>query len=100
MMTMNTATPRKIQTAFRLDANLVSRLKLKAKREKKSLNHLVEEHLEKIAPDEDGLVWPRIKFPIEPNPKWKDLTMDIHITKEDLEKDDRLAYILSKGQER
>lgn len=100
MMTMNTATPRKIQTAFRLDANLVSRLKLKAKQEKKSLNHLVEEQLEKIAPDEDGLVWPRIKFPLEPNPKWKDLTMDIHITKEDLEKDDRLAYILSKGQER
>ncbi len=41
MMTMNTATPRKIQTAFRLDANLVSRLKLKAKQEKKSLNHKI-----------------------------------------------------------
>ena len=98
---MNTATPRKIQTAFRLDANLVARLKLKAKQEKKSLNRLVEDHLGKIAPDEDGLVWPKIKFPIEPNPKWKDLMMtDIHFTKEDLEKDERLAYLLSKGQER
>ena len=61
----------------------------------------IEEHLEKIAPDEDGLVWPKIKFPLETNSKWRDLMMtDIHFTKEDLEKDDRLAYILSKGQER
>lgn len=88
---------RKIQTAFRLDPALVSRLKLKARRENKSLNHFVEEQLEKVAP-ENELVWPKVKFPIQPHPGWIDMTTDIHFTKEDLEQDERLAYILSKGQ--
>lgn len=93
---MQTAT-RKIQTAFRFDPDLLSRMKLRAKREKKSLNAYVEDVMERENPA-DTLVWPKVKFPIKPHPGWKDLTMDIHFTKEDLEQDERLAYILSKGQ--
>ena len=61
---MQTST--RIQTAFRLDRNLVSRLKLKARRENKSLNKLVEEALMKTAPAE--LEWPKVEFPLKPSP--------------------------------
>lgn len=46
----------------------------------------------------DTLVWPKVKFPIKIRPEWKNMMTDIHFTKEDLEQDERLAYILSKGQ--
>lgn len=86
--------PRKIQTAFRLDEGLVSRLKLKARREKKSLNKLVEENLERLAPAEPE--WPKVHFPIEIDPVFKKWELTKPITQEDLDADERLAYILSK----
>jgi hypothetical protein len=90
-------TTRKIQTAFRFDPDLLSRMKLRAKREQKSLNNYVEEVMERENPAET-LVWPKVKFPIKARPGWKSMMTDIHFTKEDLEQDERLAYILSKGQ--
>lgn len=90
--TMQTGT-RKIQTAFRLDEGLVGRLKLLARREKKSLNRLVEEQLERLAPAEPQ--WPKIKFPIKRDKFFENWQLP-PIPPEDIETDERLAYILSK----
>ena len=89
---MQTST-RKIQTAFRLNEELVGRLKLLARREKKSLNRLVEEQLERLAPAEPQ--WPKIKFPIERDKFFENWQLP-PIPPEDIEADERLAYILSK----
>ena len=48
---MQTST-RKIQTAFRFDSELLRRLKIKAKRENRSLNNYVETVLMEIVYDE------------------------------------------------
>ena len=48
---MQTATS-KIQTAFRFDSELLRRLKIKAKRENRSLNNYVETVLMEIVYDE------------------------------------------------
>lgn len=45
-------TSTKIQTAFRFDRDLINRLKLKAKKENRSLNNYVETVLMDIAYDE------------------------------------------------
>ena len=90
--TMQTGT-RKIQTAFRLDEGLVGRLKLRARRENKSLNRLVEEQLERLAPAEPQ--WPKIKFPIKRDKFFENWQLP-PIPPEDIETDERLAYILSK----
>ena len=84
---------RKIQTAFRLNEELVGRLKLLARRENKSLNRLVEEQLERLAPAEPQ--WPKIKFPIERDKFFENWQLP-PIPPEDIEADERLAYILSK----
>ena len=60
-------TERKVQTAFRLSESLVMRLKLRAKREERSVNSLVEEALEKHFPAE--LIWPKIVGPVEISPE-------------------------------
>ena len=44
--------PRKIQTAFRFDSELLRRLKIKAKQENRSLNNYVETVLMDIVYDE------------------------------------------------
>lgn len=49
---MNTAATRKKQTAFRLDADMLDRLKEKARRENRSLNNYVERVLMADAYDE------------------------------------------------
>lgn len=49
---MNTAATRKKQTAFRLDADMLDRLKVKARRENRSLNNYVERVLMADAYDE------------------------------------------------
>ena len=58
-----------------------------------SLNKLVEDGLEKLAPAEPE--WPRIKFPIEINPFYQSWKLP-PIPQEDIDADERLAYILSK----
>ena len=92
--TMQTGT-RKIQTAFRLDEELVGRLKLLARREKKSLNRIVEEQLERLAPAEPQ--WPKIIFPVEIRPEIKALMLPHTPTKEEMEHDERLNFILNRG---
>ena len=91
---MQTST--RIQTAFRLDSNLVSRLKLKARRENKSLNKLVEETLLKTAPAE--LEWPKVEFPLKPSLVVESLRIDNTLgwTKEEIEADPKLEYLLTK----
>lgn len=49
---MNTAVATKKQTAFRLDGELLERLKVKARRENRSLNNYVERVLTAVAYDE------------------------------------------------
>lgn len=49
---MNTAVATKKQTAFRLDGELLERLKVKARRENRSLNNYVERVLMAVAYDE------------------------------------------------
>ena len=49
---MNTVVTRKKQTAFRLDADMLDRLKVKARREHRSLNNYVEKVLMADAYDE------------------------------------------------
>ena len=46
------ATVTKVQTAFRLDEELLNRLKVKAKKENRSLNNYVETKLMEVAYDE------------------------------------------------
>lgn len=86
---------RKIQTAFRLNEELVGRLKLLARRENKSLNRLVEEQLERLAPAEPQ--WPKIIFPVEIRPEIKALMLPHAPTKEEMEHDERLNFILNRG---
>lgn len=49
---MSTVTVSKVQTAFRLNTDLIRRLKIKAKKENRSLNNYVETVLMDIAYDE------------------------------------------------
>ena len=49
---MNTAVAPKKQTAFRLDGDLLERLRVKARRENRSLNNYVERVLMAVAYDE------------------------------------------------
>ena len=49
---MNTAASTKKQTAFRLNGDLLERLKAKARRENRSLNNYVESVLMSVAYDE------------------------------------------------
>lgn len=49
---MEHAASNKVQTAFRFDRDLISRLKVKAKKENRSLNNYVETVLMDIAYDE------------------------------------------------
>jgi hypothetical protein len=85
---------RRVQTAFRLDENLVKRLKLKAHGEAKSLNALVEETLMRLAPAEPE--FPVLDENMEISPKLRALQLPRSFTPEEIAADDRLAYILSK----
>ena len=89
------APTRRVQTAFRLDAKLLARLKLKARGQGKSLNALVEDTLMQVAPPEPD--FPHIDDDMEISPKILALRKDFRpFTAEELAADDRLAYILSK----
>ena len=93
-MDMNVPAQR-VQTAFRLDANLVKRLKIKAHNEAKSLNALVEETLMSLAPAEPE--FPVLEDDMEISPEILALGRDfVSFTPEEIAADDRLAYLLSK----
>ncbi len=88
------STERKVQTAFRLNESLLRRMKLRARREGRSLNSLVEEALEKIAPAE--LEWPKVDIPKEISPEILALRFPegFMFTDEEIAADDRLAHAL------
>lgn len=86
---------RRIQTAFRLDESLLNRLKKKAKRQNKSLNGYVEALLKADVRDEPE--YPKVSFPI-PHSARVSRMLDIvpAFADEEIEKDEKLAYILGK----
>lgn len=88
-------TTRRIQTAFRLEESLLNRLKKKAGRQNKSLNSYVEALLKADVRDEPE--YPRVSFPI-PQSARVGRMLDIlpGFTDEELQNDDKLAYILGK----
>lgn len=88
-------TARRVQTAFRLEETLLNRLKKKASRQHKSLNSYVEALLKADVRNEPE--YPKVSFPI-PHSTRVSRMLDIipGFTDEDLEKDEKLAYILGK----
>ena len=86
---------RRIQTAFRLEESLLNRLKKKAGRQNKSLNSYVEALLKADVRDEQE--YPKVSFPI-PHSARVSRMLDIlpGFTDEELQNDDKLAYILGK----
>ena len=85
---------RKIQTAFRLDPNLLLRAKLQAKRQEISLNRLVERAVESYLGDAGT----PSRAAVEPIPDWVVELSDgaRAFSQQELEADDRLAYLLAK----
>ena len=97
---------RSVQTAFRLRPELMERIKNDARRQKRSVNNLVEEILEntyaRMEQDREQRLreecaqidWDNIKI----HEGIEKLSKDFHISfsQEEIEKDERLAYILSK----
>ena len=85
---------RRSQTAFRLDESLLRSARRKAREQGISLNKLVEKAIEKYV---GRFEFPAIEPPTE-IPEWvKKLSEGIPpVTQEELDADDRLAYIYSK----
>ena len=85
----------RIQTAFRLEESLLNHLKRKASRQNKSLNSYVEALLKADVRDEPE--YPKVSFPI-PHSARVSRMIDIipAFTDEELQNDDKLAYILGK----
>jgi len=87
-------TTTKVQTAFRLDTALLSRLKRKAKARGQSLNSYVEGILMNDSPREPQL--PKIPFPLEES----EFTKALHLcagnglTQELIDSDERIQHIL------
>jgi len=88
--------PERTQTAFRLDTALLGRLKRKARAQGKTLNAFVENILRKEAPAEPE--WPKVTFPAEIPDFVKELRLDkpLEFTKEDLDADPKLDYLVRK----
>ena len=86
---------RRIQTAFRLEESLLNRLKKKASRQNKSLNSYVEALLKADVRSEPE--YPKVSFPI-PHSARVSRMLDIlpAFSDEELQNDDKLAYILGK----
>lgn len=96
-------TGRTVQTAFRFKPELVARLKMKARREQKSVNAYVEQLIERdLEKDEDRYEalyreLGKIKLSKKISPKIVALSrFAVEFTEEDLKNDEKLAYILSK----
>ena len=94
---------RTVQTAFRFSPELVSRLKRRARLERKSVNAYVEEAVQKaLDSGEDKYVLLEaelkgIKVPQVISPEIQALSaFKVEFTAEELAADDRLAYILGK----
>ena len=86
---------RRIQTAFRLEEPLLNRLKRKASLQNKSLNSYVEALLKADVRSEPQ--YPEVSFPIPHSTRVSSM-LDIlpAFTDEEIESDEKLAYILGK----
>lgn len=90
------ATERKVQTAFRLNPSLISRLKRQAEKENKSLNAFVESTLEKSV----ELEWPKLPKDMKISPEILAMQCNVPMpSKEELEADPKLARILGYAYE-
>jgi predicted DNA-binding protein len=94
---------RTVQTAFRFSPELVSRLKRRARLERKSINAYVEEAVQKAldsGEDKYALLeaeLKEIKVPQVISPEIQALSaFKVEFTPEELTADDRLTYILGK----
>ena len=94
---------RTVQTAFRFSPELVSRLKRRARLERKSINAYVEEAVQKAldsGEDKYALLdaeLKEIKVPQVISPEIQALSaFKVEFTPEELAADDRLTYILGK----
>ena len=87
------ASSARIQTAFRLDQDLLERLRRQARLENRTLNSYVEIILLKAVQPE----LPQVEEGYQLSAETRKMCGFIPpITKEQLEKDDRLAYLLGK----
>lgn len=85
---------RKTQTAFRIDSELLLQAKRKARQQNISLNRLVERAIEDYV---GTFQFPAVMPPDVIPEHILNLSKGVRpFTKEELEQDDRLAYILSK----
>ena len=88
-------TTHRIQTAFRLDESLLRRLKKKARGQKKSLNSYVEALL--MADVRDEPEFPKLSLPVKHSPRVTSLLGILPpFSEQELQEDDKLAYILGK----
>ncbi|MBQ6291234.1 MAG: toxin-antitoxin system HicB family antitoxin [Bacteroidales bacterium] len=94
---------RTVQTAFRFSPELVSRLKRRARLERKSVNAYVEEAVEKALDSGNdpytllAAKLKEVKVPQDISPEIQALSsFKVEFTAEELVADDRLAYILGK----
>ncbi|MBR1927423.1 MAG: hypothetical protein IJ840_06710 [Bacteroidales bacterium] len=94
---MGTALARKkTQTIFRFEDSLISKLKYYAKMEEKSLNAYVEAILQTEINRREALPELSISGTYSPTIDKLSGILAGKITREDLDKDDKLAYILGK----
>ncbi len=86
---------RRVQTAFRLEESLLRRLKKKAQAQNKSLNRYVEELF--LADVRDEPEYPVVSFPVR-HADCVTRMLDIlpGFSGEELQEDEKLAYILGK----
>lgn len=94
---METATTRKkTQAIFRFEDDFIAKLKYYAKMEEKSLNSYVEAILQTEINRRESL--PKLSITGVYSPKIDELSGILagKITRQDLDKDERLAYILNK----
>lgn len=85
----------RVQTAFRLPPDLIARVKYHARRENLSVNSYVERVLEKAT----ALVFPTMPPELKPDDELLAFAGKIHLkpfTKEQLDADPRLAYLVKK----
>ncbi len=83
----------KVQTGLRLDPDLYNRLKIKAKRQKRSFNSYVETILEAAA----GADYPSLEKGFKVSDEILSLGNTLpHYSEEEIAADERLSYLLSK----
>ena len=85
----------RVQTGLRLDRNIYKQLKANAKKSRQTFNKYVEGVLKNFLDDD----FPRLPPDYTISPEILEMGKTLpHFSEEELAQDDRLRYILSKGQ--